>query len=219
MQEIELKYSLENFRDYNSVLSSLKDLSSDEKLLNLYLDTSGGILKALGCSIRLRIKKAGGDTFYILSSKTGIQRKDNLFISQENEKIITDLEAKDILCRENDIDHLLKILGHDDINIPDKGIKIESYCATIRKEFSFSGIIIVLDSIRYPDEITEYEVECENSDHIKAERIITGLFKRLKVSYFYQSKTKRERAFLHRNPGYGSYGDEIFSITEEFLNG
>ncbi len=117
----------------------------------------------------VRLRKKGEE--FVLCCKRRLNEQDGVTVSDEREQQITVEHAEYILTRGVTADEMRKLLG---VYVPSP-LKLVGKLDTFRTKFVLNGWVLELDKNVYLD-ITDYELECENSDVLELNRLKNYLY-------------------------------------------
>jgi len=196
--EKELKYKILNEDDYINVFDTLKKKSKFTVSIqeNHYYDTESMLLLMNNSILRVRIEKEG----VLITFKKQKDVSDGYFVSEETEGIC-DLDTfQKVLTGEK---YILDILGSEcrkiiENIIGNSKLILIGKSETERKTFYYKKMKFELDKTNFGKGSIDYEIEVESFNEKKARNKLSALFRKLKIEYQIQKKTKYQR-FLELN--------------------
>lgn len=205
--EIEIKLVVRDEGDFQRLMGALPDPMGVREQLNLYLDTSGGMMAGIPAAFRLRI--SARKAWYTLKKRTGAPAS----------AVFRSLEIEEETDRDSAVAWLSGVRGLEPPKGEDFGeigaliaedrLVVRDWSWTRRWEFAVRrDMKLLADESLFGDGTRDFELEIEHPDTDRAQRVALDVARRAGISLAPQVKTKHGRARDHR-------GDEPWPLPGE----
>ena len=196
--EKELKYKILNEDDYIDVFNALKKKSKFTVSIqeNHYYDTENMLLLMNNSILRGRIEQEK----VLITFKKQKDVNEGYFVSEEIEEICDLGTFQKVLTGEK---YILDILGSEcrkiiENIIGNSKLILIGKSETERRTFYYEDMKFELDKTNFGKGFIDYEIEVESFNEKEARNKLNALFRKLKIQYQIQEKTKYQR-FLELN--------------------
>lgn len=209
--EIEVKYALDNWKDYDKLLRELSTPEANFTQYNSYLDDDNRSLRQARIMLRAReIKfpvgaaKGLGKPPVTITAKRRRSAEDGVFISEEHEQVMAFDDWTDFVIGREPLPtdgHVFRWLGSQ---VEHGALKVIGQTKNERFKVRSDVFVLEIDVTRFPDDTTEAEIECETIWPDVAKKHIESLCAKLGIPVRPQRRGKYAR-FLEKTEGTSNY--------------